>query len=130
MIRKQRKTRQKRGAESHSGLRRRGSGSRGGFGNAGQGKKARAQKKTKMLAMGLKLGKYGFTNKNKTSVKTINLGDLMKQVKGSSVNATELGYDKVLGKGEALKGVTVTAKYFTKIAKEKIEKAKGKTVVM
>ena len=113
MIRKQRKTRQKRGAESHSGLRRRGSGSRGGFGNAGQGKKARAQKKTKMLAMGLKLGKY-----------------LMKQVKGSSVNATELGYDKVLGKGEALKGVTVTAKYFTKIAKEKIEKAKGKTVVM
>ena len=62
--------------------------------------------------------------------KAINLSDLMKQVKAGSVDATKLGYDRVLGRGQALKGVTVKARYFTKSAKDKIETAKGKIVVI
>lgn len=130
MIRKPKKTRKKRGYEMHSGLRRRGAGNRGGRGNAGQGKKSGGQKQTRRLAQGRKLGKYGFTNPTKKKIKTINLRDLSKHVKGNSIDVSALGYDKVLGVGEAPKGVTVKAKVFSSKAKEKIEKAKGKAVVM
>ena len=114
----------------HSGLRRRGAGNRGGRGNAGQGKKSGGQKKTRMHAQGRKLGSYGFTNVTKKKLKSINLDDLMKHVKAKSVDAKALGYDRVLGRGKALPCVTVKAKYFTKSAQEKIEKAKGKAIVM
>lgn len=129
MIRKSRKTRYKRGKEHHSGKHRRGAGNRGGRGRAGTGKKG-SHKQSLMYARGEKLGHHGFTPHNKTVIKAINVGDLMKHVKGSSVDASELGYDKVLGGGQALKGVTVKAKVFTESAKEKIEKANGKAVVM
>ncbi|MBD3312071.1 50S ribosomal protein L15 [archaeon] len=130
MIRKRKKTRKKRGHEMHSGLRRRGAGNRGGRGNAGQGKKSGGQKQSKRLAKGKRLGKYGFNNPTKKEVKTINLRDLHKHVKGKELDVTELGYDKVLGKGEAPKGLTVKARSFSKTARKKIEKANGKTVVM
>jgi len=129
MIRKSKKTRKKRGYEMHSGLRRRGAGNRGGRGNAGKGKKSGGQKKTKMLAMGKRLGKYGFKNKSSKKLKSINLNDLMKHVKNKSVDAKALGYDRVLGRGKPIQGVTVKAKYFTKSAKNKIEKVKGKAIV-
>ncbi|MFA5405989.1 MAG: uL15m family ribosomal protein [Candidatus Nanoarchaeia archaeon] len=127
MIRKPKKSRKKLGYEMHSGLRRRGAGNRGGKGRAGLGKKG-AQRKTLMYAQGEQLGQRGFKNPNKTKVKPINLSELMKQVKNGSVNATKLGYGKVLGRGEAIKGVTVKAKYFTQKAKAKIEKANGKAI--
>ena len=53
----------------------------------------------------------------------------MKYVKNGEVDATKLGYDKVLGKGKVLPGVTVKAKYFSEKAKIKIEQAKGKIVM-
>ncbi len=129
MIRKAKKTRKKRGYEMHSGLRRRGAGNRGGRGNAGQGKKSGGQKQTKRLAEGWKYGRYGFVNKTKKTVKTINLSKLMSFVKNGVVDATKLGFDKVLGKGKALSGVSVKAKSFSDKAKFKIEKAKGKIVM-
>ncbi len=130
MIRREKKTRKKRGYEMHSGLRRRGAGNRGGRGNAGVGKKG-SQKVTKLLAMGIKLGKRkGFVNHNKREIKSINLGELMKHVKNGVADAVSLGYDKVLGKGHALPNVTVKAKYITEKAKQKIESANGKVVVM
>ena len=131
MIRKDKKTRKKRGYEMHSGLRRRGSGNRGGCGNAGQGKKSGGQKETRLHAQGKKLGRYGFTSHaKKKAVSSINLRELMKHVKDGRVNAVKLGYDKVLSRGEALKGVSVKARYFSDKAKAKIEKANGKAVVM
>jgi large subunit ribosomal protein L15 len=130
MIRKPKKTKKKRGYEMHSGLRRRGAGNRGGRGGAGQGKKSGGQKQTKRLATGKKLGKYGFRNPTRKKTKSINLKDLAKHVKNNVVNITSLGYDKVLGVGEAPKGVTIKAKSFSKSAKDKIQKAKGKAEVM
>ena len=128
MIRRKRKTKKKRGYEMHSGLRRRGAGNRGGRGNAGVGKKG-SQKVTKLLAQGRKLGKKkGFVH-HKSPIKSINLGELMKYVKNGVVDALKLGYEKVLGKGKVLPGVTVKAKYFSEKAKQKIEQAKGKIVM-
>jgi len=114
----------------HSGLRRRGAGNRGGRGNAGQGKKGGGQKQTKRQAEGRKLGSHGFTNPTRDKGKSVNLDELMKHAKNKSVNAKTLGYTRVLGRGTALKGVTVKARYFTESAKKKIEKANGKAVVM
>ncbi len=129
MIRKSKKVESKRGKENHSGLRRRGAGNRGGRGRGGVGKKG-AHKKTLMINKGNFLGRDGFKNLNKTKIKSINISELMKHVKAGSVNAADLGYDKVLGRGAAVKGVTVKAKYFSEHAKAKIEKAGGKIVVM
>ena len=97
---------------------------------AGQGKKSGGQKQTKRLAQGRKLGKYGFKNPTKKKIKSINLKDLARHVKGKVVDVSSLGYDKVLGRGEAPKGVTVKAKSFSESAKQKITKAKGKAEVM
>lgn len=130
MIRKRKKSRKKRGRQNHSGLRRRGAGNRGGRGNAGQGKKSGGQKQTKRLAKGKRLGKYGFKNPTKKKVKAINLRDLKKHVKGKELDVTKIGYDKVLGKGEAPKGLTIKARSFSKSAEDKIKKANGKAVVM
>ncbi len=129
MIRREKKSRKKRGYEMHSGLRRRGAGNRGGRGNAGQGKKSGSQKQTKRLAEGRKLGRYGFTSHSQKKAKAINLGELMKYAKNGVADAVKLGYNKVLGKGKVLEGITVKATAITQLAKEKIKKAKGKIVM-
>ncbi len=129
MIRKPKKRTKKRGYENHSGLRRRGAGNRGGRGNAGMGKKSGGQKKSWLLAKGLRLGSYGFTSK-RVKPKSINLGELMKFIKNNEVNALKLGYERVLGRGSPVKGVKVIARYFTKSAKNKIESVNGQAVVM
>ncbi len=130
MIRRCKKSRKKRGQESHSGLRRRGAGNRGGRGNAGMGKKSGSQKKTKLLAMGLKLGKRGFKNPTSKPQKIINVGELEKHAQKGAVNTVKLGYHKVGGKGELKSSLKVIAKAFTKKALEKIKKVKGEAVVM
>ena len=77
----------------------------------------------------------GFKNFNAICYAEINVGDL------ANVQATEITLEslqaegkvcdkavalRVLGNGELSKAVTVSARYFTESAKEKIEKAGGK----
>jgi large subunit ribosomal protein L15 len=50
--------------------------------------------------------------------------------KKSKINVVDLGYEKVLGRGRIDKPVIVEALSFSKIAKQKIESAGGKTVVV
>lgn len=50
--------------------------------------------------------------------------------KKTKINVVELGYEKVLGKGRIDKPVVVEALSFSKIAKQKIESAGGKTVIV
>jgi large subunit ribosomal protein L15 len=62
------------------------------------------------------------------------LGQTAKKAEGAEkktkINITDLGYEKVLGRGRIDKPVTVEALSFSKTAKEKIESAGGKTVVI
>jgi large subunit ribosomal protein L15 len=77
----------------------------------------------------------GFKNFNAICYASINVSDL------ANINADEITLEKlvelgkvsskaeglrVLGNGELTKAVTVSARYFTESAKEKIEKAGGK----
>ena len=106
----------------------RGAGSRGGRGRAGTKK----HMKVWLWKQGEALGKRGFKSLKQRNlepgVKTINLRDLEKLAKGNEVDASELGYGKVLGSGELTKPLTIKAMIFSRKAKEKIEKAKGSAV--
>ena len=103
----------------------RGAGNRGGRGMAGSGKRADQKKPTIIKEFGLKnyFGKHGFKRKNVSKIKTINIGDL--NFDKQDINLTELGYNKLLGKGIPNKKYIIQVKSFTKKAKEKIEKAGG-----
>jgi large subunit ribosomal protein L15 len=108
----------------------RGHGSKGGCGMAG------SKKQNKFWVSRHKpghLGKRGFKSVQqrgiKLSARCINLRDLEKLAeKGKELNLAEVGYDKILGTGQIKKAIIVKADSFTRIAKEKIEKAGGKIV--
>lgn len=104
----------------------RGKGHRGGKGYAGSKK----HRKSWILRYEREhLGKRGFISKTSKSVKAINLRDL-ETLAGDKkeIVLADLGYDKILGSGNVTKKLVVKAKAFSRIAKEKIEKAGGKAV--
>lgn len=135
-IKKKKKAVRMRGSNSHGwGFRKKhkGSGHRGGIGMAGTGKRA-DQKKT--LINKLYGNKYfGKRDRGITSLslekdrsKVINLRKINEKFKGQSeINLKDF---KILGDGDIEKAITITAKAFTKSAKEKIEKAGGKAIVL
>ncbi|HDD71659.1 MAG TPA: 50S ribosomal protein L15 [Candidatus Aenigmarchaeota archaeon] len=106
----------------------RGGGSRGGRGMAG----SFGHKKLKILKENPEhFGKRGFKRKNKKEVKAINLMELEKiasKLGKNKINVSELGYDKVLGKGKLTQPLEIEAKMFSEKAKVKIEEAGGKAV--
>ena len=117
----------------------RGSGSRGGVGNAGRGKKGQ-QMMTLMHNIGFKLGKSGFVKPPSTVWvdKTINIGlidssiqkfldsKIAKKAKDAvEINVSSLGCTKVLGSGKVTTKLIVIAKKFSSSAKAKIEAAGG-----
>ncbi len=118
-----------------AGEKRRGAGNRGGRGRAGFGKRA-AHKK----ALAIKLGMLpGYENKGFTSLKKkekiITLDQineiawrLKREGKELKINVLEMGFEKVVGRGNLNFPVEVVARSFTKGALEKIEKAGGKAV--
>ncbi len=119
------KSRKKRGYQRRMGLRRRGSGNRGGFGRAGHGKRS-AQKKSKLTP---KTKPFGFTaRKIKPKIANINLTQLNSLSEKLGLKEIELPKTKVLGNGVLKNPLTIKALSFTKTAKEKIEKAGGKTI--
>ena len=85
--------------------------------------------------------KRGFVNIFATHYSTINVGQLNEKFEDGAVVDTDaivaaglvkkvMDGIKVLGNGETTKNLTVKAAAFSKSAKEKIEKAGGKTEVI
>lgn len=142
VVRIKSKSNKRRGSRTHgwgSPKKHRGSGSRGGVGNAGRGKKGQ-QMMTLMHNIGFKLGKSGFVKPPSTVLaeKTINVGlldssiqkfldrKIAKKTKDViEINVSLLGYTKVLGSGKVKTKLVVVAKKFSSSAKAKIEAAGG-----
>jgi large subunit ribosomal protein L15 len=142
MAQKNRKIHSKRGTRScgyGNAQKHRGSGSRGGRGKAGSGK----HKQIKMNIAGVTFGKVGFKRHPSlvSDLNTINLSDIEERIGvwseegkakktagGYSINLSELGYDKVLGKGALAHKIEIKAKSFSESAKKKIEEAGGKVI--
>ncbi len=127
MARKEKKTKFMRGLHTHGhGNKKkwRGAGSRGGRGEAGK----YHHKKTWAMRWGKVNIKRGFTSIGRKEKSVINVGEIEDLAKNNSINLIELGYDKVLGSGEIRRAIKVEAVEFSKIAKEKIEKAGGQAI--
>ena len=128
-LKKRKKSNRFRGSRMHGRAAKKthGSGNRGGFGNAGMGKHA-SHKKTLALKLYGKnyFGKEGLKAKRNKLI-GINLSDLPKAPKSNELIIK--GY-KILGDGEAEKGIISKASGFSQKAKEKIEKIGGKAIVI
>ncbi len=138
-IRRNKKVRKQRGSRTYgygriSGGHRKG-GSRGGKGKAGLKDHHRIGRIAEMIR-----SKKGFTVPNtQSSHLSVNIGDIDEQLdillakniakKEASIvkiDVSELGYDKVIGKGVVRHSLHLYAKNITPRAKEKIEAAGGK----
>lgn len=124
-----------------SAKKRRGKGSKGGSGNAG----AYGHHFVRSLKMGIRKGK----NKSQLPLQSrtakrfdtvMNVGDLDKMVEeqmkvgkakaddtgtGIYLDATQLGIDKILGKGNVTRKLTLKTNKISTLAREKIESAGG-----
>ena len=102
-------------------------GNRGGHGMSGTGKRSDHRKTMILKKFGnAYFGKHGFHRPQKllSETNTINIEDLNK-FKEDKINLTDLGYNKLLGKGNISRKITVIVEKFSEIAKEKIEKTGG-----
>ncbi len=142
VVRTKGKSNKRRASRTHgwgSPKKHRGSGSRGGVGNAGRGKKGQ-QMMTLMHNIGFKLGKSGFVKPPSTVFvdRTINIGlldsniqkllneKIAKKAKDAvEINVSSIGCTKVLGSGKVTAKLIVLAKKFSSSAKAKIEAAGG-----
>jgi len=104
----------------------RGSGHRGGFGMAGTGKRADHKKSLIINEDKDYFGKSSLKAKGKY-YDVINVGNLERVAKGKK--ELDLKKYKILGGGEIKTALTVSAKYASKSAIEKIEKAGGKVII-
>lgn len=135
MIKKRKKVVKMRGSNSHGyGYKKkhRGKGSKGGKGRAGSFKQKRSFYLNNDWGH---LGKAkGFKSLKQRDViadyNSINLRDIEKFVQKSQkeIDLTAIGYQKVLSAGSISKPLEIKAKYFSKGAEEKIQKAGGKAV--
>ena len=145
MIRKTRKICKLRGSRTVAGgcsKKRRGAGNRGGKGKAGGHK----HHWTWMVKFDPKhFGKYGFKRPQGTaqvfnpvnvdfldenSDKLLSQGIATEEDNKIIIDVTELGYNKVLGKGKISKALTIKAPQFSKSAVSKIENAGGEALTL
>ena len=141
---KRKKVGKYRGGSTHGGgarKKRRGAGSRGGRGNAGSGKRA-GHMKMKYVKAGHILGRHGFTSKNVTVVKAVNVGyftsdrvaKLVKQGKAHkegnvyALDLAGLGYTKLLGTGTTPVKLKLTVESCSASAAEKVAAAGGEVI--
>lgn len=130
MMNKRKKVVKYRGSKTHGGgsmKKRRGAGSRGGRGNAGSGKKGDVKKPSFWKEFPY-VGKSGFTSQ-KAPEKVINIYELNSLWNGKELNLTQMGYDRLLGRGSLYNPVKVKIARATAKAIQKIEKAKGSITV-
>lgn len=126
-----------RGYKSHgwgSKKKHRNSGSRGGFGMAGTGKRADQKKPTIINEYGnTYFGKRGFVVPNKgIEYKAINLRDLnilieKKSIK-NEINLKDYKYTKLLASGKLKYPLKITVELASKNAIEKVKKAGGSVI--
>lgn len=139
MARRLRKSRRMRGSRTQGWGRsgqHRASGQLGGHGHAGSFK----HKWTYAVKYESRRGKFGFKSPtSRGELRTINVGELdqladrlqteekAKEEEGKIVvDLTQLGYDKLLGVGDAAKPFLIKVKEYSKSAAEKVEEAGGK----
>ncbi|MEM5812114.1 MAG: uL15m family ribosomal protein [Candidatus Aenigmatarchaeota archaeon] len=131
MAKKRKKVIKMRGSKTHgygSKKKHRGGGSKGGRGKSGRFK----HKKTFFKRWGYEKEPRFKSLKERKIVpeeRAINIGDLIRLADKSEIDASEFGYQKVLGKGVVSKPVIVKANSFSEKAKEKIEAAGGKAIL-
>ncbi|MDD5332031.1 MAG: uL15 family ribosomal protein [Candidatus Nanoarchaeia archaeon] len=107
----------------------RGAGNRGGRGMAGTGKRADQKKPSVFKEFGTKyFGRFGFVVPNKKDITFINISEIERMDK-KEINLTEMGYDKLLGKGELTKKVIITVNLASEKAIQKVEKHGGKVIL-
>ncbi len=141
VVHRQKKVRKYRGSTTHGGgsrKKRRGSGSRGGRGRAGSGKRAGHKK------YHFTLGTEGFLprreEQNRRGINVafftlekleqlVNLGKVKKQGEYYLVDLATLGYAKLLSTGEAQAKLKITAEACSAAAKGKVEAAGGEVIV-
>ncbi len=139
-VNKRAKNSRHRGSKTHGWgdkKKHRGSGHRGGTGNAGSGKKADC-KKPRFWKDPYYFGKFGFVHQGVKTTRVVTLQyletclpTLLAQhlVEGKDdayvVDVGKLGYDKVLSKGLVTRKWHLTAKHISSGAKQKIEDAGG-----
>lgn len=147
VVNRKKKANKYRGSNTHgwgSPKKHRGSGSRGGVGNAGAGKKGQ-QKMTTKHNLREYIGRYGFTRPPAVTVikKTINVDEIEKHIdrlvaegfakKGKDIveiDISKAGYDKVLGRGHVTTKMKITAREFSKGALDRIQKAQGSAITI
>ncbi len=119
---------------------RRGAGNRGGRGRAGH----RDHRFSHYLLYDeVHNGKCGFYSKTGREVKTISVGELdqivlhlvaegkaTKEAGIVSINADQIGIDKILGSGKVTLKMNITARSFSAQAKSKIEAMGGQALVI
>ena len=105
-------------------------GNRGGHGMSGTGKRSDHRKTMVLHEYGNEyFGKHGFNRPQKLikNIRTINIEDLEK-FKENTIDLKKLGYDKLLGKGNITKKITVIIEKYSENAKQKIEKIGGQII--
>ena len=143
MIRTKRKINKQRGSRSNGGgctKKRRGAGNKGGKGKAGMGKQHWTWT---VIHDPDHFGKHGFKRPQKMikKISAVNLIYLEEQAenliaKGLAskegdaivIDVTDLGYDKVLGKGKITKTFKISTPQFSASAIEKIEEVGGEAI--
>ena len=103
---------------------RRGAGKRGGRGNAGIGKHKVMFRNKYMPGH---WGMHGFNRHpglRKVNV-SINVSEVDQMTEGDSINLTEMGYDKLLGKGPITRAINITVSEASAGAVKKVEEAGG-----
>jgi len=140
-IKKSRKSKKWRGNTTHGhGARKKwkGSGHHGGSGMAGTGKRADHKKSLIIKLFGNNyFGKQGITSKSTKHKKSnvMNLKDIVKNLnaitkKYGKGKELELKGYKILGDGELKEALSIRASAFSESAKEAIEKAGGKAILI
>ncbi len=141
---KRKKNSRQRGSHTHGWgamKKHRGSGNRGGAGNAGSGKRAQSNKPSFWHER--YFGKLGFVSKGhharlmpvnvsflEENIESLVLRKLAKKEGNSySVDLKDLGFNKLLGRGSVTKQLAVKADYASAGAISSIEKAHG-TVIL
>ena len=145
VVNKRKKFSKMRGSHTHGGgdkKKRRGSGNRGGKGNASTGKRADARKPSIWKDYNAYFGKHGFKfhgQKSKTPIKAINLGDLNKLVErliksniikdNAEIKLKDYGYNKVLSKGNISHKIKINAVFASNRAVEKAKHAGAEIIL-
>jgi len=125
-----RKRKRRRGERTYHGSHKkwRGGGSRGGRGRSGIWK----HKKSYVVKYAPeRIGKRGFKSVRRKEIKTINLDQLdqlIRELKKDEIDLTEMGFDKLLGRGRITKPIKIKIASVSRKALEKIKSVGGEVI--